>query len=105
MRSLNKKLRLFYWGLLILAVILGALSLVMREEWQNFRYVVYLSGLPFFLFISGLFGLIWPGFKAEGNSYIIHSSIIGLIFVIFFSIHTWLLLPLLFPGFRPCFGC
>jgi hypothetical protein len=48
---------------------------------------------------------LWPKIKPEGDVlYIKHSLTIGLLFLILFFIHVWLILPRICPDFGSCLG-
>lgn len=99
---LNKTTRIIYWILIFLAFATGLLFYTGDKE---LKFLILFSGLPFFLFVTGLFGLLWPRIKPAGEStYIIHAIIMGILFLILFLIHTWILLPLFCPDFEPCCG-
>jgi hypothetical protein len=68
-------------------------------------FLVFFSGVPFFLFVTGLFGLLWPLIKPEGEEiYITHALVMGLLFIVLFFIHVWVLLPRICPEFGSCLG-
>ena len=93
-----------FWMVLFLSLVLGVLFFLFREQWDHLRLQVLISGLPFWLFVLGVFGLLWPEIKPKGESnYIIHSLAIGVAFLILFLIHVWIILPLFCPDFNP--GC
>lgn len=93
----NKKV---YWVLLVLSVIIGSILYGFLEDQFSSQFLVLFSGLPFLLFVTGIFGLLWPKIKPAGNEvYIIHALLIGLFFI-----HVWLILPLICADFGSCLG-
>lgn len=102
-KVLNRNTRIVYWTLIVLSVVVGYAVYFLLSDNCNLKFLVLFSGLPFLFFVTGLFGLLWPKIKPEGESnYIIHAIIMGVIFFVLFIIHTWLILPLLCPGFKDC---
>ncbi|WP_158977960.1 hypothetical protein [Cellulophaga sp. L1A9] len=92
-----------YWILLILSVIVGFVFYGALKEQFSLQFLVFLSGVPFFLFVTGFFGLLWPKIKPAGDEvYISHALLIGLIFIVLFFIHVWIILPLICPDFGAC---
>ncbi len=99
----NKTTEIIYWISIVLAVLIGFFFYGMYVEQFSSRFLLFFSGLPFFLFVMGSFGLIWPWIKPEGEStYIIHSIVVGVLFALLFFIHVWLILPLLCPDLGQC---
>ena len=102
-KVLNKNSKIIYWILIILSVVVGYVVYSVLSNNCNLKFLVLFSGLPFWFFVTGFFGLIWPKIKPKGESnYIIHAIIMGMFFFLLFIIHTWLILPLLCPGFKEC---
>ncbi|RKS42762.1 hypothetical protein BC962_3049 [Gillisia mitskevichiae] len=100
-KSRNK----IYWILLVLSIVLGLILYVFLQQQFSFQFLVFFSGLPFFLFVTASFGLLWSKIKPYGEEvYISHALIIGLLFVILFFIHTWIILPHLCPNLDLCFS-
>lgn len=94
-----------YWILLILSLIIGFVFYGFLQEQFSLQFLVFFSGVPFLLFVTGAFGLLWPKLKPEGDEvYIIHALLIGLLFIILFFIHVWILLPRICPNFGECLG-
>ncbi|AEM70619.1 hypothetical protein Murru_1578 [Allomuricauda ruestringensis DSM 13258] len=94
-----------YWILLILSLIIGFVLYGFLQEQFSLQFLVFFSGVPFLLFVTGVFGLLWPKLKPEGDEvYIIHALLIGLLFIILFFIHVWILLPRICPNFGECLG-
>ena len=92
-----------YWVLIFLSFVVGYVVYLFLSDNCNLQFLVLFSGLPFWFFVTGVFGLMWPRIKPKGESnYIVHALVIGLIFFLLFIIHTWLILPLLCPGFKEC---
>ena len=101
----NKSNYKLYWFLLVLSVVTGLVLYVLLQKQFSFKFLIFFSGLPFFLFVTAIFGLLWPKIKPYGNEvYITHALLIGLLFVILFFIHTWILLPNLCPDLDLCFS-
>ena len=94
-----------YWVLLISSIIIGFVFYGILQDNFNLQFLVFFSGLPFFLFVIGCFGLLWPMIKPAGDEvYISHALLIGLIFIVLFFIHTWVILPRICPDFGSCLG-
>lgn len=97
--------RRIYWLLLILSLIIGFVFYGLLQEEFSLQFLVLFSGVPFLLFVTGIFGLFWPKLKPEGDEvYIGHALLIGLLFIILFFIHVWLILPHICPNFGSCLG-
>jgi len=55
--------------------------------------------------VTGSFGLLWPKIKPEGDEvYISHALLIGILFIILFFIHVWVILPRICQNFGDCLG-
>lgn len=94
-----------FWILLILSVIIGFIFYGFLQSEFSLQFLVFFSGVPFFLFTVGCFGLIWPKIKPAGDEvYISHAIIIGILFILLFFIHTWIILPRICPDFASCLG-
>ena len=94
-----------YWLLLILSLIIGFIFYGSLQEQFSVQFLVFFSGVPFLLFVTGIFGLLWPRLKPVGDEvYIGHALLIGLLFIILFFIHVWLILPSICPDFGACLG-
>ena len=94
-----------YWLLLVSSVIIGFIFYSILKEQFSLEFLVLFSGIPFFLFVIGVFGLLWPMLKPTGDEvYIWHALLIGLLFIVLFFIHTWVVLPLICPSFAECLG-
>lgn len=94
-----------FWILIILAIIIGYIVYGLMQDHFSTKFLVLFSGLPFLLFVTGFFGLLWPKIKLEGNEvYIYHAMIIGILFIVLFYIHVWILLPHICPNFGECLG-
>ena len=92
-----------YWAFILLSFLVGYVVYSLYSGECNLKFMVLFSGLPFLLFVTGFFGLLWPKFKPTGETnYIIHALIMGVIFFLLLIFHTWIILPLLCPGFRDC---
>ncbi|NRD24586.1 hypothetical protein HNV10_15130 [Winogradskyella litoriviva] len=101
----NNTTKTIYWMLLILSLIIGFVFYGSLQNDFSLRFRVLFSGIPFLLFVTGIFGLLWPKIKPEGDEvYIVHSLLIGLFFIILFFIHVWILLPSICPDFGNCLG-
>jgi hypothetical protein len=94
-----------YWILIILSVIVGVVFYGTLQDQFSLQFLIFFSGVPFFLFVIGIFGLLWPKLKPAGEGvYIGHALLIGLLFIVLFLIHTWVLLPRICPDFGSCLG-
>ena len=94
-----------FWILLILSIIIGYIFYVTLQDQFSTQFLVLFSGLPFLLFVTSFFGLLWPKIKPEGDEvYISHAFIIGILFIVLFFIHVWILLPRICPDFGACLG-
>ena len=94
-----------YWILLFLSIVLGLILYVLLQKQFSFQFLIFFSGLPFFLFVTASFGLLWSRIKPYGDEvYIKHALLIGLLFVILFFFHTWIILPYLCPNLDLCFN-
>lgn len=104
MENQNKKSKKrVFWALIVLALIVGFIVYGILKDQLDLKFLVFFSGAPFLLFITGVFGVLWPKIKPEGDEvYISHALIIGLLFIVMFFIHVWVLLPLICPRFAEC---
>lgn len=94
-----------YWFLILLGFIVGYAVYGPLQGELGLMFLVFFSGVPFFLFVTGLFGLLWPLIKPEGEEiYITHALMMGLLFIVLFFIHVWVLLPRICPEFGSCLG-
>jgi hypothetical protein len=101
----NRTSKNIYWILLILSLIIGFVFYGFLENQFSLKFLVFFSGFPFLLCVTGIFGLLWPKIKPAGNEvYISHALLIGLLFIILFFIHVWLILPRICPDFGRCLG-
>ena len=101
----NTSHKKIYWILIILSVVIGYVFYVTIKDQFSLQFLVYFSGVPFFLFVTGCFGLLWPKIKPVGDEvYISHSLIIGILFIIMFFFHVWIVLPSICPEFGKCLG-
>jgi len=104
-KSKNNTNKKIYWILLILSVIVGFIFYGTLQDQFNLQFLIFFSGVPFFLFVIGSFGLLWPKIKPAGDEvYISHALLIGFLFIILFLIHTWIILPRICPDFGACLG-
>lgn len=94
-----------YWLLILLAVVLGLIIYVFLADQFSLKFLLFFSGVPFLLFASGFFGILWPKVKPEGEEmYISHALIIGFLFMVLFFIHVWVILPYICPEFGEVLG-
>lgn len=101
-KNANKKI---YWFLLVLSIVTGYIFYGILQNQFNLQFIVFFSGVPFFLFVIGFFGLLWPKLKpAKEEVYISHALIIGVLFIILFFIHVWIILPRICTDFGDCLG-
>ncbi len=101
-RPTHKKL---FWSLIILSIIVGYIFYGVLQDQFSLRFLIFFSGVPFFLFVIGTFGLLWPLIRPEGDEiYISHALWIGILFIIVFLIHVWVILPRICPQFGECLG-
>tara|TARA_R110001592_G_scaffold358022_1_gene662034 strand:+ start:555 stop:881 length:327 start_codon:yes stop_codon:yes gene_type:complete len=104
--SKNKLHKKIYWVLIILSIVIDYIFYSVIEDQFSLFFLVCFSGIPFLLFATGCFGLLWPKIKPEGDDevYISHSLIIGFLFIIMFFIHVWIILPSICPEFGALLG-
>jgi hypothetical protein len=104
MGSITRKTgRIIYWGLLLLSLVIGYIFYDVLQGQFSSKFLLFFSGVPFFFFVAGLYGLMWPLIKPSGDAtYISHAIIVGVFFVILFFIHVWLILPHICPDFGNC---
>ncbi|TYP71027.1 hypothetical protein [Aquimarina intermedia] len=101
-KGTNKRI---YWTFIMLAIIIGATFYGNLQEQFSLEFLVFFSGVPFFLFVIGSFGLLWPVIKPIGDEiYISHALMIGALFIILFFLHIWVILPRICPDFGACLG-
>jgi len=101
----NSTTNKIYWILLILSVIIGFVFYSPLKDEFSLQFLIFFSGIPFFLFVIGSFGLLWPKIKPAGDEvYISHALLIGVLFIILFFIHIWIILPRICPDFGSCLG-
>lgn len=101
----NNTTKKVYWISLILSIITGFIFYGALQDQFSLKFLIIFSGIPFLLFVTGIFGLLWPKIKPTGDEvYISHALLIGLFFVILFFIHVWLILPHICPNFGDCLG-
>lgn len=104
-KVLTRTTEIIYWSMIVLAFLIGFLVYGVFLENFDLGFLVLFSGLPYFLFTIGVFGLTWPKIKPAGDSnYIIHAITLGIYFLVLFFLHIWLILPLVCPDFNPCCG-
>ena len=95
--------KIIYWILLILSIIVGVIFYTTLRGEYSLKFLVLFSGVPFLLFVAGVFGLMWPIIKPEGEElHIKHTIFIAIFFVILFFLHVWIVLPLICPSFGAC---
>ena len=101
----NSTTKKIYWILMILSIIIGFSVYGVLQDQFNLQFLILFSGIPFLLFVTGIFGLLWPKIKPAGDEvYISHALIIGVLFIILFFIHVWIILPHICPDFGSCLG-
>ena len=94
-----------YWMLIVLSLIVAFVFYGTLQDQFGLRFLLFFSGVPFFLFVIGVFGLLCPRLKPAGDEvYISHALVIGLLFIVLFLIHTWVILPRICPEFGACLG-
>ena len=104
-KTKNSTHKTIYWILLILSILIGYIFYVGMQDQFSLQFLIFFSGVPFFLFVTGSFGLLWPKIKPVGDEvYISHAIMIGILFIILFFIHTWIILPRICPDFGACLG-
>lgn len=105
MKKMNNLAKTVYWILLVLSVVIGFIVYGIYNEQLGLKFLIIFSGIPFLMFVTGLFGLLWPAIRTTGDAtYIIHGLIVGVVFLILFVIHTWVILPRICPEFGKCLG-
>lgn len=93
----------WFWVLIFLSVIIGFVFYAILKDQFSTQFLIFFSGLPYLLFVIGGFGLLWPKIKPKGDEeYISHALLIGLLFIILFFIHVWIILPSICPNFGEC---
>jgi len=101
----NSTTKTIYWILMVLSVIILFTFYSALKDQFSLQFLVFFSGVPFFLFVTGVFGLLWPKIKPAGDEvYISHALLIGLLFIILFFVHVWIILPRICPNFGSCLG-
>ena len=94
-----------YWILLVLSILTGIVFYGILQGQFSLQFLLFFSGVPFFLFVIGSFGLLWPKLKPAGDVvYISHALLIGILFILLFFIHIWIILPHICPDFGSCLG-
>ena len=94
-----------YWLLLILSLKIGFIIYSSLKEQFGLHLLVFFSVLSFLLFVTGLLGLLWSRLKpVEQDLYVGHVLLIGVLFIILFFIHIWMVLPRICPDFSTCLG-
>lgn len=94
-----------YWVLIIVSIIIGFIFYGILQNQFSTQFLVLFSGLPYLLFVMGSFGLLWPKIKPTGDEqYISHTLLIGILFIILFFIHVWIILPHICQEFGNCLG-
>lgn len=102
-KVLNKTTEIIFWTLIVLAFVLGLIFYGFLVDQMSPLFLVLFSGVSFLLFVAGVFGLLWPKIKPEGETrYIARSIEMGIFFVILLFIHTWILLPMSCPDLGHC---
>ena len=97
--------KIIYWILIILSIIIGYVFYGTMQDQYSLQFLVLFSGIPFLLFVTGSFGLLWPIIKPVGNEmYIGHSLLIGFLFIVLLFIHVWIILPRICQDFGSCLG-
>ncbi|SRX55495.1 hypothetical protein [Aequorivita sp. CIP111184] len=95
--------KIIYWVLLLLSFVIGVVFYNLLHGQFSMQFLLFFSGVPFFFFVAGVYGLMWPIIKPSGDAtYISHAIIVGVFFVILFFIHVWLILPQICPDFGAC---
>ena len=59
--------KIIYLLLLILSLIIGFIFYGSLQEQFSLQFLVFFSGVPFLLFVTGIFGLLWPKLKPAGD--------------------------------------
>ncbi|RSK39061.1 hypothetical protein [Mangrovimonas spongiae] len=94
-----------FWVLLILSIVIGYIFYNFLQGQFSLKFLIFFSGVPFLLFATGAFGLLWPKIKPKGDEiYITHALVVGVIFIVLFFIHVWIILPHICPDFGSCLG-
>jgi hypothetical protein len=104
-KAKNNNVNGLFWILLILGIVVGFLFYGVFQDQFSLKFLILFSGVPFLLFVTGSFGLLWPRIKPVGDEiYIEHALFIGLLFIVLFFLHVWLVLPQICPEFGACLG-
>jgi hypothetical protein len=105
MTKIKNKNNKIFWLLLVLSAIIGFVFYRALQEQFSLQFLMLFSSIPFLLFVTGIFGLLWPKIKPAGDEvYISHALLIGALFIFLFFIHVWIILPLICPDFGACLG-
>jgi hypothetical protein len=91
-----------YWAILILSIILGVYFYGIAPERYNLGFLLYFALVPFLMFSVGVHGLLNHLLKSDTKSrMLIYPLIMGVIFMLLFVIHIFIILPIVCPG---CMG-
>ncbi len=92
--------RRIYWAILILAVIIGIYFYGIAPDKYDSDFLVIFSIVPFLMFAGSVHGLIVHLLKPSAKSGIIRYTLfMGMLFVLLFLIHIFIILPLVCPNF------
>lgn len=89
--------RRIYWAILALSIIVGVYFYGIVPHKYSSDFLVIFALVPFLMFSGAVHGLIShllkPSVKAKGGS-ILYPLIMGIVFVLLFFIHVFIILPL-----------
>jgi hypothetical protein len=93
------KAKTLYAALVILSIVIGIYFFGIAVDKFDKNFLWYFSIVPFFLFFSGLLGLIIQSLSAETKSKMDSLPLIlGILYVVLFFIHLYLIVPLICPN-------
>jgi len=92
--------RRIYWVILILSIIIGIYFFGMARDKFDPEFLIFFALVPFFMFASSVYGLIAHLLKPSvKGGMIAYPLIMGILFVLLFFIHVFVIVPLLCPDF------
>jgi hypothetical protein len=98
--------RRIYWAILLLSIIVGVYFYGIAPDKYSSDFLVIFALVPFLMFAGAVHGLIThllkPSVKGKGES-LFYPLIMGIVFVILFFIHLFVILPLVCPDFLSSF--
>lgn len=93
------KAKTLYWTLLILSIVIGIYFFGIAIDKFDRDFLWFFSVVPFFMFFSAVLGLVLQSLSVETKKKIESLPlIVGMIYVILFFIHLYVIVPLLCPN-------